>query len=141
MEILFDVCRLLLSIAIAFFAGKLIAKLHLPSILGWFIAGMIIGPHALNLLSSSVLDAAWFSGLESLLECVFGLMIGTELIWKQMKKSGPQILVTTITESMGTFLVVSLAFGIIFWFADIPFIWRLCSAVSRWPQRPPLLCP
>ena len=38
MEILFDVCRLLLSIAIAFFAGKLIAKLHLPSILGWFIA-------------------------------------------------------------------------------------------------------
>ena len=120
MEILFDVCRLLLSIAIAFFAGKLIAKLHLPSILGWLIAGMIIGPHALNLLSNSVLDAAWFSGLESLLECVFGLMIGTELIWKQMKKSGPQILVTTITESMGTFLVVSLAFGIIFWFAGIP---------------------
>lgn len=120
MEIGLDMLRLLLSIGIAFLAGKLIAKLHLPSILGWLIAGMMIGPHALNLLSSSVLDAAWFGVLESLLECTFGLMIGTELIWKQMKKAGPQILVTTITESLGTFLVVSLVFGILFWFADVP---------------------
>ena len=47
-------------------------------------------------------------------------MIGTELIWKQMKKAGPQILVTTITESLGTFLVVSLVFGVIFAFAGTP---------------------
>ena len=50
MEYLLDVLRLLASIAIAFLAGKLIARLRLPSILGWLIAGMIIGPHALNLL-------------------------------------------------------------------------------------------
>lgn len=81
---------------------------------------MVIGPHALNLLNSSVLDALWFGALERILECTFGLMIGTELIWKRMKKAGPQILVTTITESLGTFLVVSLIFGVIFLFADIP---------------------
>lgn len=120
MGVLGDVLRLLLAIVIAFVAGKLIAKLKLPSILGWLIAGMIIGPHAVNLLGSSVLDAQWFDILESIFECTFGLMIGTELIWKQMKKAGPQILVTTITESLGTFFVVSLVFGIIFWFADIP---------------------
>lgn len=120
MGVLGDVLRLLLAIVIAFVAGKLISKLKLPSILGWLIAGMIIGPHAVNLLGSSVLDAQWFDILESIFECTFGLMIGTELIWKQMKKAGPQILVTTITESLGTFLVVSLVFGIIFWFAGIP---------------------
>lgn len=120
MDLLADVFRLLLSMAIAFLGGKAISKLHLPSILGWLIVGMAIGPHALNLLSSSVLDAPWFSVLEHILECTFGLMIGTELIWKQMKKAGPQILVTTITESLGTFLVVSLIFGIIFWFSGIP---------------------
>lgn len=78
------------------------------------------GPHALELLGNSLLDASWFNTAESLLECVVGLMIGTELIWSQMKKAGNQILFTTITESLGTFLVVSLVFGIIFWITDIP---------------------
>ncbi len=120
MDILIDVLRLLAAIAIAFIAGKLISKLKLPSILGWLIAGMVIGPHALGLLGSSVLDSQWFGVLESILECTFGLMIGTELIWKQMKTAGPQILITTITESLGTFLVVSLVFGVIFWSSGIP---------------------
>ena len=120
MDILIDVLRLLAAIAIAFIAGKLISKLKLPSILGWLIAGMVIGPHALGLLGSSVLDSQWFGVLESILECTFGLMIGTELIWKQMKTAGPQILITTITESLGTFLVISLVFGVIFWSSGIP---------------------
>ena len=120
MNFLIDMLRLLISILIAFAAGKLVSKLNLPAILGWLIAGMFIGPYALNLLSSSVLDSAWFSAAESLLECVFGLMIGTELIWSQMKKAGPSILVTTITESLGTFLVVSAVFGVIFWLTDTP---------------------
>lgn len=120
MHFAIDLLRLLFSILIAFSAGKLISKLKLPAILGWLIAGMLIGPHALNLLSSSVLDSTWFSAAESLLECVFGLMIGTELIWNQMKKAGPSILVTTITESLGTFIVVSLVFGIIFGLTGIP---------------------
>ena len=95
MDIAMDLLRLLAAIVIAFIAGKLISRLKLPSILGWLIAGMAIGPHALNLLGISVLDSQWFDILESILECTFGLMIGTELIWKQMKKAGPQILVTT----------------------------------------------
>ena len=120
MQILADIMRLLLAIAIAVIAGKLISKLKLPAILGWLIAGMVMGPHALGLLEDSLLDAPWFNTVESLLECTVGLMIGTELIWSQMKRAGKQILVTTITESLGTFLVVSLVFGIIFWVTDVP---------------------
>ena len=120
MIIFLDILKLLLSIVITFLAGKLISKLKLPSILGWLIAGMLLGPHAVNLLSNSVLESQWFDVTESIFECTFGLIIGSELIWTQMKKAGPQILVTTITESLGTFLVVSLVFGIIFWFFDTP---------------------
>lgn len=120
MQILTDILRLLLAIGIAVIAGKLISKLKLPAILGWLIAGMVMGPHALGLLGNSLLDAPWFNTVESLLECIVGLMIGTELIWSQMKKAGKQILVTTVTESLGTFLVVSLVFGIIFLATDIP---------------------
>ncbi len=120
MELLLSVLRLLVAVMIALLAGKLISKLKLPAVLGWLIVGMAIGPYALNLLSNSVLDAQWFEVTESLCECVFGLMIGTELIWNKMKKSGTQIVVTTLTESLGTFVFVSLVFGVIFWFTDIP---------------------
>lgn len=120
MIVFLDVLRLLASIVIAFLAGKLISKLKLPSILGWLITGMVLGPYAVNLLNSSVLESQWFDVMESIFECTFGLMIGSELIWSQMKKAGPQILITTITESVGTFLVVSMVFSIIFWFSAIP---------------------
>ncbi|MDE6914266.1 MAG: cation:proton antiporter, partial [Lachnospiraceae bacterium] len=120
MDLMLEVLRLAAAIVIAFLAGKLISRLHLPAILGWLIAGMFIGPHAFNILSNEVLDSQWFSVAESLFECIFGIMIGTELIWKDMKKAGSQIVVTTITESFGTLLVVSLVFGIIFWLSDVP---------------------
>lgn len=120
MDFVTGLLRLAVAIAIAFVAEKLISKLKLPSILGWLIAGMCIGPHALNLLNGSVLDSTWFDVSESVLECVFGLMIGTEMIWKEMKKAGPSILITTITESLGTFAVVSLVFGVIFAVTGVP---------------------
>lgn len=120
MDFVTGLLRLAVAIAIAFVAGKLISKRKLPSILGWLIAGMCIGPHALNLLDGSVLDSTWFDVSESVLECVFGLMIGTEMIWKEMKKAGPSILITTITESLGTFAVVSLVFGVIFAVTGVP---------------------
>ena len=103
MELLLDVLRLLVSILIAFLAGNLIAKGKLPSILGWLIAGMLLGPYALGLLGNGILDARWFEMLKSVFECTFGLMIGTELIWKKMRKAGSQIVITTVTESLGTF--------------------------------------
>lgn len=118
--LLLDIGKLILAIAVAFLIGKLVSKLKLPSILGWLISGMILGPHAIGLLNDSLLNAEWYTVTESILECTVGLMIGTELIWRQMKKAGKQIVVTTITESLGTFLVVSLVFGVIFYVTGIP---------------------
>lgn len=50
--------RLIAAVLIAFLVGKLVAKLKLPSILGWLIAGMVLGPHALALLLGSILAAS-----------------------------------------------------------------------------------
>ena len=118
--VILQVGRLLLAAVLAFGVGKLVARLGLPSILGWLITGMALGPHALGLLQSDVLDSEWFSAAESILECTVGLMIGTELLWGKLKKAGKQIVVTTITESLGTFAVVSLVFGAIFWAVGVP---------------------
>lgn len=120
MNITLLILRLLLAIVVAFIVGKLISKLKLPSILGWLITGMFLGPHAFTLISQKLLDATWYQNLVHILECGVGLMIGTELVWNKIKKSGRAIVITTLTQSLGTFLVVSIAFCIVFWITDIP---------------------
>lgn len=79
-----QIIKLLLSIIIAFLAGKLISKIKLPSILGWLIAGMILGPHALSLIDQQILNAEWYQIIIHILECTVGIMIGTELVWKKL---------------------------------------------------------
>lgn len=120
MDLVLMILRLLGAIVVAFMIGKLISKLKLPAILGWLIAGMFLGPHALTLISQELLDATWYQSLMHILECGVGLMIGTELVWEKIKKSGRAIVITTLTQSLGTFLVVTLAFGFVFWMLDIP---------------------
>lgn len=76
------------SILIAMMVGKIVQKFKLPAILGWLITGMLIGPHALNIFNSSIMDSSWFHIIEGFAEVAIGLIIGTELILKELKKSG-----------------------------------------------------
>lgn len=112
--------RLLAAVGIAFLAGKLVSKLRLPSILGWLIAGMVLGPHALSLVSEQILNAPWYLVTVHTLECAVGLMIGTELVWNKLRRTGRAILVTTLFQSLGTFILVSLVFGVVCFFIDAP---------------------
>lgn len=114
------ILRLLVTVGVAYFAGKLVAKIKLPSILGWLITGMAMGPHALSVINQPILDAAWYNAVVHILECAVGLMIGTELVWNKLRRSGKAIIITTLTQSLGTFLVVSLVFGIVFHFCGLP---------------------
>lgn len=109
------IVRLLLTVVLATAAGKLIAKLKLPSILGGLIAGMIFGPHGFSIMNQEILDAVWYQSLIHILECAVGLMIGTELVWRKIKKSGKPIIITTFTQSLGTFFIVTLTFGVVFY--------------------------
>lgn len=112
--------RWIIVIAAAFLFGKLMSKIKLPSILGWLIAGMLLGPSALNVMTNGLVDANWYQSLIHIMECAVGLMIGTELVWKKIKKSGKTIIITTLTQSLGTFVLVSAIFSIVFILSDIP---------------------
>ena len=48
------------TLVLAFFAGKLMTKLKMPAILGWLIAGMVLGPNAVELMPQAVMDASWY---------------------------------------------------------------------------------
>lgn len=115
-----NILRLAAAIAIAFLVGKLVSRMKLPAILGWLLAGMVLGPHALALVNNELLDAQWYSSLMHVLECAVGLLIGTELVWGKIKKTGTQIIITTLTQSLGTFFFVTLIFGVLFYFQGVP---------------------
>lgn len=107
-------------LALAALAGRLVSKLKLPSILGWLMVGMLFGPHAVGLMPQAVLDAAWYQTVIMWMQCAFGLMLGTELVWNKLKCYGKGLVVTTLTQSLGTFFFVSLVFALVFFFAGIP---------------------
>lgn len=117
---IWNIVRLLVVVALGFLCGKLASKLRMPAVLGFLIAGMALGPNAANLLTQEILDAPAYENLISVLECGMGLMLGTEMVWKRMRSYGKQVLVITLTESLGTFLVVSAAFCVIFYITDVP---------------------
>ncbi|MEG2488300.1 cation:proton antiporter [Anaerorhabdus sp.] len=110
----------IICIAFAYVVGKLITLVKLPSILGWLIAGMIVGPNALGILSTDLLNTSGYEMTLHILECAVGLMIGTELVWNRIKKSGTALIITTLTQSLGTFVLVTFVFSLVFLFMDIP---------------------
>ena len=112
--------RWLAGIALAWGMGKLVSKLRLPSILGWLLAGMVFGPHAVSLLPDALLQAKWYQTAIHVLECAVGLMIGTELVWRQLKQYGRALILTTLAQSLGTFALVSAVFGVVFALSGVP---------------------
>lgn len=112
--------RWMMVLALALMAGKLVSRIKLPSILGWLVIGMLFGPHALGLMPQQVLDAVWYKTVIMWMQCAFGLMLGTELVWKKLKSCGKGLVVTTLTQSLGTFIVVTWVFGVVFLTADVP---------------------
>lgn len=83
-----NILRWIAVLALAFAAGKLMTKIKMPSILGWLIVGMLFGPHAIKLLPQEVLSAGWYQTIIIWMQCAFGVMLGSELIWKRLKRSG-----------------------------------------------------
>lgn len=110
----------LLVLILAYFAGILIKKCKLPSILGWLIAGMLLGPEAANLLSNQLRNTSSYQLIICWMQCAFGIMLGSELIVKRLRTYGKALFVTTLTQSLGTFVIVSVVFGIIFAFQGVP---------------------
>ena len=43
-----------------------------------------------------------------------------KLVWKRIRSYGKALMVTTLTQSLGTFAIVTLVFGIVFWLMGIP---------------------
>lgn len=120
MEIVVELLSILGIIAIALVVGKLVSFIKLPAILGWLITGIVFGPYLVNLVTLDTINSTWYKIIIKFFECFAGVMIGKELILKKIKASGKQIIGITIIQSLGTFIVVTAIFAIVFAIYKIP---------------------
>ena len=85
---LFGIALILL---LGMFMGWICKKLHLPSLLGMILTGMILGPCILNLIDSSILDIS--SQLRRIALIILLTRAGLSLDINDLKKVGrPAIL-------------------------------------------------
>ena len=122
------------GIAAAFLMGKLVKKIKLPEILGWLIAGMILGPNAAGVLPQSLLDSSWYKVIISWMQCSFGIMLGTELIWRKLKSSAPALSIVQefhtkgpVTDTLLPMAVLDDVVGIVVFFTVDSIITRAVS--------------
>ncbi len=115
-----DILRVFGILCIAFSVGKLVSRIGLPAILGWLITGIVFGPYLVGVVAFEITDAAWYKIFVKIFECFAGVMIGREIIFKQIVRSGKQIIGITVIQALGTFLFVSVVFVVTFVIAKIP---------------------
>lgn len=112
--------RIFSILCVACICGMLISELKLPAILGWLIAGIVFGPYLAGVVTLDITNSVWYKTIIKLFECFAGVMIGREIIFKKIAKSGKQIIGITFVQSIGTFLFVSTAFSVVFIITHIP---------------------
>lgn len=117
---LIGLLRIFAIVCVASTCGKLISKLKLPAILGWLIAGIVFGPYLAEVVNFDVTNSMWYKIIIKVFECFAGVMIGREIVFKKIAKSGKQIIGITFVQSIGTFLFVSAVFSVVFVIVDIP---------------------
>ena len=107
MEVFLSILSVVGILSIATIFGKAVSKVHLPSILGMLIAGMLFGPHMVGSVKQTTIDSTAYTVFIKILEGFAGVMIGSEIIFSDLKKYGTKTLVITAFQSLGTFALVS----------------------------------
>jgi len=114
-DIKMDVYELLLYLAIilsiGYFLGKLAEVIRIPEITGYIVAGVLLGPSVLNIVSDEVLRN--FNVISNVVLGIIAYQIGTELWIPKFKKTGKQIMIITCIQAIITALVVFLGVWLI----------------------------
>ena len=103
---------MLTSLALIFLLGLILGqifhKLHLPSLLGMLITGIILSPYAFNLLDPSILSIS--SDLRRLALVIILTRAGLSLDIQDLKKVGrPAILMCFIPASLEIIAIIAIA--------------------------------
>ena len=105
--------------------GKLVAKLHLPEITGYIIAGLILGDTVTGVVHQEMGDSLKF--VTDLALGLIAITIGGEFYSAKLRSMGKEIVIMTITQVGLTFVVVAVTMRLLG--LDLPFA-LLLGAIS-----------
>ncbi|MCK9216765.1 MAG: cation:proton antiporter [Firmicutes bacterium] len=107
---------IILSLAVILFCGflltRLTSKLKLPYVTGYIIAGILIGPHVLNLIPETIIDGMDF--VTDIALAFIAFEVGRYLKFSSLKKNGSQVIIITICEALIAAVVITMSMIFIF---------------------------
>ncbi len=115
--------KLGIILVVGFIGGKLAGLVKLPSVSGYLIVGLLLGPSLFNLVSS--VDVENFEILSEIALSIIAFSIGSEFVVKDMMKYGKKIFWITLLEVIGAITVV---FVVMFFIFGQPFAFSIVIA-------------
>ena len=109
MDVLF---KLSIAIIVGLIGGRIAGYFKLPSVSGYIVVGLIIGPSFINLINAQ--DILSFGIITEMALAAIAFSIGNEFLLADMKKVGKSALIITVGEVFGVVLVVFMVMFFIF---------------------------
>lgn len=104
--------KLAIVIFVGYLAGRLAKVAKLSNIFGFVIAGIIVGPSCLRLLTDY--DLASLTFITEMAVAILAFKVGSEFVVRDMRKLGKSFVIITLSEIAGTVLIVFSAMYFLF---------------------------
>lgn len=115
-----NILRILVSFLIAVLIGMVFKKLKLPTVLGWLLTGLLLSPFALGLMPPGLENSEGYKLFLNFIKFGVGATLGIGANKSKNSLSKKQLLVVSLFESIGTFVLVAAAFSIVFSTQNVP---------------------
>ena len=103
-NLIFGVGALLLA---GFAGGKIAARVRLPTISGYIVAGLLLGPSVLNVVPDHIVET--LAPVPHIALGLIAITIGSEFRLAKLKQTGRNILIITTVQLLATFGAVAVA--------------------------------
>lgn len=104
--------KLAIVVLVGCIAGRIAKTFKWSNIFGFVIAGIILGPSGVKLLSNQDLNAMTI--IVEMAVAILAFKVGSEFVVRDMKKLGSSFVIITVAEVIGAMLIVFLAMYFLF---------------------------
>ncbi len=89
----------------SFFLGSMAERFGLPSITGFILAGLLLGPSCLEFVHADLLST--LSSITEIALALIALVIGSEFSMAKLRTVGRSVFIITVFQMLATFLLVA----------------------------------
>jgi Kef-type K+ transport system membrane component KefB len=123
--------KLGIVLAIGLAGGRVAKKVKLPNVSGYLVAGLLLGPSFLRLVTAQDIDS--FAVISEVALAIIAFSIGSEFVLEDMLKLGKSIMVITLLEVVGAIGVV---FSLMYFVFGQPFAFSIVIAAMSAATAP-----